>query len=121
MLSRKHRAAALVVVAAVGLVALIVFRPGTPQVEAAGQPADPKAKAADEASVRDQNKAYVAALVSGDVDAVMAFWDPDGDYVDEAGKVTSGKENIAALFKKALPELKGSKISGKILKLKFLS
>jgi uncharacterized protein (TIGR02246 family) len=120
MMSRKHRTAALVVVAAVGLAALLVFRPGTPPAEAAGQPAEPKARAADEGAIREQNKAYAAALSSGDLDAVMAFWDAEGDYVDETGKVTSGKENIAALFRKALPELKGSKITGKVLNLKFL-
>ena len=121
MMSRKHRAAALIALAAVGLVAMLVFRPGTPPVEAAGQPAEAKGdRAADDAAVREQNKAYAAALMAGDLDAIMAFWAPDGDYVDEAGKVTSGKDNIATLFKKALPELKGSKITGKVLNLKFL-
>jgi len=128
MMSRKHLAAGLAVVAAIGIPALILLRPGTPPVEAAGQPAGTAGqpagapdRAADEAAVRAHNKAYVEALVSGDLDTVMAFWAPDGDYIDEAGKVTSGKDNIAALFKKALPELKGSKVSGKVLKLKFLS
>jgi uncharacterized protein (TIGR02246 family) len=121
MMSRKHLAAGLAAVAAVGVPALILLRPGTPPVEAAGQPAGTKDRAADEAAVRGQNQAYAAALMAGDADAVMAFWAPDGDYVDEAGKVTTGKDNIAALFKKALPELKGSKITGKVLNLKFLS
>ncbi|HKB03696.1 MAG TPA: SgcJ/EcaC family oxidoreductase [Gemmataceae bacterium] len=120
MMSRKHRTAALVAVAAVGLAGLLIFRPGTPPVEAAGQPAEPKGRAADEAAIRAANQAYAAALASGDLEAVMAFWDADGDYVDESGKVTSGKDNIAALFRKALPELKGSKFTGKVLNLKFL-
>jgi uncharacterized protein (TIGR02246 family) len=120
-MSRKHKATAFAAIAVVGIVALVVLRPGTPPAQAAGQPAESNNnRAADEAAIRAQDKAYVAALTSGDLDAVMAFWAPDGDYVDEAGKVTSGKDNIAALFKKALPEMKGGKITSKIHKLKFL-
>jgi uncharacterized protein (TIGR02246 family) len=124
MMSRKHLTAGLAAIAVAGLGILILLRPGTPTADAAGQ--TPRAstessdRAADEAAVRDQNKAYAAALMSGELDAVMAFWARDGDYVDEAGKVTSGKDNIATLFKKALPEMKGSKIAGKVLHLKFL-
>lgn len=121
MMSRKHKATAFAAIAAVGLAALVVFRPGTPPAEAAGQPAATPNRADDEAAIRNQNHAYAAALTAGDLDAVMAFWAPDGDYIDEAGKVTSGKDNIAALFKKILPELKGSKITGKVQKLKFFS
>jgi uncharacterized protein (TIGR02246 family) len=120
MLSRKHKATAFAAIAAIGLAVLVVFRPGTPPAEAAGQPAGASDRAADEAAIRAENKAYAAALTSGDVDAVMAFWAKDGDYVDEAGKVTSGKDNIAALFKKALPDMKGSKITGQVQHLKFL-
>jgi uncharacterized protein (TIGR02246 family) len=120
MMSRKHKATAFAAIAAVGLAALVVFRPGTPPAQAAGQPAGASDRAADEAAIRAHNQAYAAALTSGDLDAVMAFWATDGDFVDEAGKVTTGKDNIAALFKKALPGLKGGKITGKIHSIKFL-
>jgi uncharacterized protein (TIGR02246 family) len=56
----------------------------------------------------------------GDLDALMAFWTPDADYVDEAGKVTRGKDALTALFKKGLTENKGSKVTGKTNSLKFL-
>jgi uncharacterized protein (TIGR02246 family) len=121
MLSRKLKTAAVAAVAAVGLGALLLLRPGTPPVEAAGQPAATPDRTADDAAIRAQNQAYVAALTSGDLDAVMAFWSHDGDYIDEAGKVTSGKDNIAAMFKKALPAIKGAKVAAKVLKLKFFS
>src|SRR6516164_4818109 len=120
MMSRKHKATAFAAIAAVGLAALVVFRPGTPPAQAAGQPAGASDRAADEAAIRAHNQAYAAALTSGDLDAVIAFWATDGDFVDEAGKVTTGKDNIAALFKKALPGLKGGKITGKIHSIKFL-
>jgi uncharacterized protein (TIGR02246 family) len=120
MLSRKHRAAGLAAIAAVGLIALVAFRPGTPPVEAAGQPpAAPKIVAGDEAAIRVANTAYAAAMSAGDLEAIMAFWAPDADYIDEAGKMTRGKDNITALFKKALPELKGSKVTGTVQTLKF--
>ena len=119
MLSRKYRAAVLVVVAAVGLVTLVVLRPGSPPAEVVGQPAE-KARSADETAIRNANAAYVAAIIAGDLDALMAFWAPDSDYIDEAGKMTRGKDEISALFKKALPELKGSKITVRIHSIKFL-
>ena len=50
----------------------------------------------------------------------MARWAPDADYIDEAGKITRGKEALTELFKKGLAEHKGSKISGKMHSLKFL-
>jgi uncharacterized protein (TIGR02246 family) len=124
MFSRKQLTVSLAMVAAAGLGALIILRPGTLPAQAVGQvpgtPAEPKDRAADEAAVRAQHKAYVEALVSGDPNAVMAFWAADGDYVDEAGKIASGKDAIAALFRRVLPGMKGSKITGRILKLKFL-
>jgi hypothetical protein len=56
----------------------------------------------------------------GDLNSLMAHWVHDADYIDEAGKVTRGKEALTGLFKKGLAEHKGSKISGKMHSLKFL-
>ena len=120
MTSRKHKATALAAIAVVGTVALAVFRPGTPPAEAAGQPAESKERAGDGEAIRVLNQAYATALTSGDLDAVMIFWAPDADYVDEDGKHTKGHEQIAALFKKSLPETKGSKVAVKVQSLKFL-
>jgi uncharacterized protein (TIGR02246 family) len=88
-------------------------------VEAAGQ-AGSEAKPAGEADIRKANTDYAAAQAAGDLDAVMAFWAADADYIDEAGKQTKGADGIAGLFKKSLPDLKGSKVNIRIHSLKFL-
>jgi uncharacterized protein (TIGR02246 family) len=119
MISHKHKATAFAAIAAVGLAALVVLRPGAPPAEVAGQPAESKSNPA-EAEIRKANDAYAAAQTAGDLDAIMAFWAPDADYVDEDGKQTKGSEQITALFKKSLPETKGSKVAVKVQSLKFL-
>jgi uncharacterized protein (TIGR02246 family) len=77
-------------------------------------------KAGDEQAIRKAGAAYVEAMNKGDLNAMMAFWSPDADYIDESGKQTRGKEALTALFKKGLAENKGSKITGKTNSLKFL-
>jgi uncharacterized protein (TIGR02246 family) len=117
---RKRQAGAILflVVAAAAAIVLVV-RPAATRVEAAGQ-AGSEAKPAGDAEIRKANEAYATALTAGDLDAVMAFWAPDADYVDEDGKQTKGSEHIAALFKNSLPETKGSKVAVKVTSLKFL-
>ncbi len=56
----------------------------------------------------------------GNLEALLALWSPDADYIDEAGKVTRGKEALTAVFKKSLADIKGSKVAGKMNSLKFL-
>ena len=79
-----------------------------------------QAPANDEQAVRKASAAHLAALNKGELDGVMAFWAPDADYIDEAGKPTRGREALTALFKTMLANLKGSKIGGKVYSVKFL-
>jgi uncharacterized protein (TIGR02246 family) len=85
---------------------------------AATRPSGKDGRPGDE--VRQASAAYMEALNKGDLDAIVAFWGPDADYVDESGKMTRGREAIAVLFKKSVAELKGSKFKGQIHSLKFL-
>jgi uncharacterized protein (TIGR02246 family) len=120
MFLRKHRTpAVLTALAAMLVILMIAVRPATNLSEAQAQPAT-KSATGDEAAIRQANEDYVAAMIKGDLDAIMAFWAADADYIDEAGKMTRGKDQIAAMFKKTLPEVKGSKASGKIHSMKFL-
>jgi uncharacterized protein (TIGR02246 family) len=48
----------------------------------------------DEQAVRAAGKEYIAALERGDVKAMAAFWTPDGDFVDEAGRSHPAKDVI---------------------------
>jgi len=120
MLIRKRQGGAILfLVVATAAAVVLVLRAAATRVEAAGQ-AGSEPKPAGEAEIRKANADYAAALTAGDPDAVMAFWAPDADYVDEDGKQTKGSEQIAALFKKSLPETKGSKVAVKVQSLKFL-
>src|SRR5262245_4848622 len=61
--------------------------------DAAGQErtAAQASKTSDEQAIRKAGAAHVEAMNKGDLNAVMAFWAPDADYIDESGKPTKGK------------------------------
>lgn len=128
MRTRKSRALALAgaLTALSGLAICLLVQPAG-SVDASGQERTnaPAAKtssgsAADEQAIRKAGTGYVEAMNKGDLNAVMTFWTPDADYIDEAGKVTRGMDALTALFKKGLVENKGSKVTGKSHSLKFL-
>jgi uncharacterized protein (TIGR02246 family) len=79
-----------------------------------------QAPASGEQAVRKAVAAYIEAMNKGDLDAIMAYWAPDADFIDEAGKTTRGHDAIRALFKTTLPTLKGCKITGQVYSVKFL-
>jgi uncharacterized protein (TIGR02246 family) len=110
-------------IAAGGLLALFVLTQ-QPHLAIGQDPAKkaeaPTGAAGDDKGIREAGRAYIEALNKGDVDAVINMWAPDADYIDESGKQTRGKEAIAAIFKKTLPELKGAKWSGTTNSLRFL-
>jgi len=112
--------AATAAVAGVLVVSLLVQLPRP--ADAAGQERSSTqgAKGGDEQGVRKAGAAYLAAMNKGDLNAMMAFWMPDADYIDESGKTTKGKEALTTLLKKGLAENKGSKVTGKVHAVKFL-
>jgi uncharacterized protein (TIGR02246 family) len=114
--------AVLTIAAAVGGATIVETLRSTPkQASAAGQGAEPKsAPSESEAEIRKVNTDYAAAMMAGDLDAIMAYWAADADYVDETGKMTKGSDKIAELFRKALPDLKGTKVAVRVNSLKFL-
>jgi uncharacterized protein (TIGR02246 family) len=65
----------------------------------------------DEQAIRQIVAGYGDAFNKGDLDALMAIWAPDAEYIDESGKVTKGRDGIAALFKKFLEDNKGTKMA----------
>jgi uncharacterized protein (TIGR02246 family) len=123
MESLRTRALVLVVTAAAASVLVVSLLVQFPHpTEAAGQErsAAQGSKASDEQAIRKAGAAHVEAMNKADLNALMAFWTPDADYIDETGKVTRGKEALTALFKNGLTENKGKKITGKIHSLKIL-
>jgi uncharacterized protein (TIGR02246 family) len=123
MFSRKFwtAVAVAIAIAIASVVVIAAIRPTPKEAIAAGQGAEPKSatKSAEEA-IRKANTDYAAAMMAGDLDAIMAFWATDADYVDETGKMTKGSDKVAALFRKVLPEFKGSKVNIIVNSLKFV-
>jgi uncharacterized protein (TIGR02246 family) len=117
----KYRAGGLLLLAVAAAAVVLIARPAPDRAAAAGQAGgDAKTRGPVDAEIRKANADYGTALAAGDLEAVMAFWSPDADYIDEAGKQTQGSDKIAALFRKSLPETKGAKVNIRIHSLKFL-
>src|SRR5205085_1340146 len=121
MFSRKLWATFAISAAIVAFITLESIRSTPRQAIAAGQGAEPKSgPSGAEAAIRKANTDYAAAMMAGDLDAIMAHWAKDADYVDESGKMTKGSDKIADLFRKVLPDIKGTKVVIKVNSLKFL-
>lgn len=82
--------------------------------------AQASATAKDEQAIRQAVADMAAAFTKGDVDAGLAAWANDADYIDDTGKVHKGKAAIAALFKQALAENAGRKFKIEVASLRFL-
>ena len=78
------RSAMLSLIAPLALAAGLSARPASA--------ADAKENAPEEAAIKKNAEAFIAAFDKGDAKAVAAFWTPDGDYVDETGKQMKGRE-----------------------------
>jgi len=72
--------------------------------------ASPAGDPADLAQIAAVGEAYVKAFEKGDAKAIAAFWTPDGDYVEQTGKVFKGSEAIEAAFKPFFAANKGAKL-----------
>jgi uncharacterized protein (TIGR02246 family) len=78
-------------------------------------------KAKEEAALLKNAAAFVEAFHKGDAKAVAAFWTADGDYTDESGKLSKGREAIEKLFSGFFAENKGLKLRIDIESLKFVT
>jgi uncharacterized protein (TIGR02246 family) len=79
-----------------------------------------KAHGEEETAIRKASAAYYAAYAKGDVDAVLAFWTPDAEFIDDDGKAYRGRKALAPLFKKHLPSFKGYKITCELTSVNFV-
>jgi uncharacterized protein (TIGR02246 family) len=83
--------------------------------------AEPSENAKDEAAIKTNAKAFVAAFDKGDAKATAAFWTPDGDYVDETGRHMKGREEIEKAFTEFFSENKGLKVQIQVESLRFVT
>jgi uncharacterized protein (TIGR02246 family) len=85
----------------------------------AGRLTPEKAKAEEEA-IRKAEKEFTAAYNKGDLDALMALWVEDAEFISEAGKAHRGKEQVRVLLKKSLASNKGMTQKARIESLRFI-
>ncbi len=64
----------------------------------------------DEKTLHDRNKALIEAFERGDAAALADFWAPDGDYMDERGRLYKGRQAIKESFEKLFSTEKGAKL-----------
>lgn len=83
--------------------------------------AAPDENAVEEAALKKNAQAFVAAFDKGDAKAVAAFWTADGDYVDETGRHMKGREEIEKAFTEFFSENKGLKVQIHIESLRFVT
>jgi uncharacterized protein (TIGR02246 family) len=76
---------------------------------------DPK----EGAVIQKNAEAFIAAFEKGDAKALAAFWAPDGDYTDQAGRHLVGREAIEKAFAELFSEAKGLKVGITSLSLRF--
>jgi uncharacterized protein (TIGR02246 family) len=98
----------------VGLLGLVVF------VGQSAWTADRKNTEAEEKALQKRADEFIAAFNRSDAAAVAAFWTPDGDYVDQAGTILSGRHAIEAAFQKHFAAKKGGELRIKITALRFV-
>ena len=79
-------------------------------------------QAADEAAIRQQDEAYVAAYNNRDAKALAAMWSPDAVYSDpDTGETAAGQQEIEKLFTATLAELKDAKLDISVENVDFVS
>jgi uncharacterized protein (TIGR02246 family) len=108
----RHRTLPGLAVIAAGLIFAYSQLPERP---AAAAPKD------DDEAIRKATDAYAAAFNKGDVDAALAFWAADAEYIDDAGKSTKGREALTALFTSVFKSGMGAKISIKTSALRYFN
>jgi uncharacterized protein (TIGR02246 family) len=71
------------------------------------------------AAITKTAEAFVKAFQNGDAKAVAAFWTPDGDYVNENGRVLKGRKAIEDSFAEFFAANKGLKVRIDVASLRF--
>jgi uncharacterized protein (TIGR02246 family) len=79
-----------------------------------------KAGKADEAAIHKQVKAFSAAFNKGDLDALVAMWTADAEFIREDGKVIAGKAALRDMLAAALKRCKGHQQSIETRSLRFI-
>jgi uncharacterized protein (TIGR02246 family) len=77
---------------------------------AARAAADVEIDLTDLEALKERGQAMSAAFNKGDAQALAQFWTPDGDYMDEYGRLYKGRKAIEESFKKLFAAGKGARL-----------
>lgn len=69
------------------------------------------ARASDPPSGSQRAQEFIAAFNRGDAKALVAFWSPDGNYVDPNGVEVRGREALEQMYANLFAELKGARLA----------
>ena len=72
-----------------------------------------------QAAIFKTANAFVEAFHKGDAKALAAFWTPEGDYVDDTGRVLQGREAIEKSYTELFAAHQGMKLRIDVASLKF--
>jgi uncharacterized protein (TIGR02246 family) len=76
----------------------------------------------DEAAIRKNDDAYVAAYNRHDAKAIAAMWSPEAVYMEpDTGEAAVGREAIEKVFAGTLADLKDAKLEIDVKSIKFVS
>src|SRR5262249_24807623 len=76
--------------------------------------------ASEESAVREAVDSYTSDFNEGNLDAVLAHDAADADFIDNSGKQYKGKADLGEVFRKSLPDMKGSKLRSTITSIRFV-
>jgi uncharacterized protein (TIGR02246 family) len=77
-------------------------------------------RAADREALRQTLAEFARAFEKGDAKAVAAFWTEEGEYEDEDGEVTRGRDALARAYEDYFKRNKDVKVEAKITSIRFL-
>jgi uncharacterized protein (TIGR02246 family) len=77
-------------------------------ISPAADPTAPRIQTNDEAGVRAEIAAYVAAFNRGDANAIAELWSPEGVYETPDGEVVKGRAAILKTMTESMKESKGT-------------
>src|SRR5262245_13515074 len=113
----RNRSFVWLIAALVAALVAVPFLPRGASVEAQ-KPAEDRA--ADREALRQALAEFARAFEKGDAKALAACWTEEGEYEDEDGEVTRGRDALARAYQDYFKRNKSVKVEAKITSVRFL-
>jgi uncharacterized protein (TIGR02246 family) len=113
----RNRSFVWLIAALAAALVVVPFLPRGASVEAQ-KPAEDRA--ADREALRQTLAEFARTFEKGDAKTVAAFWTEEGEYEDEDGEVTRGREALARAYQDYFKRNKAVKVEAKITSIRFL-